>query len=50
MFKIAGIIAFLGIVSQKYAIWFVLVPAIFVAVYTIVYSYFEYQKETGKKK
>ncbi len=48
LFKIAGIIALLGILFQKYALFFVLVPIISVAIYTIVYSYFEYQKETKK--
>ncbi len=44
LFKIAGILAFLGIIFQEYAIWFVVVPVLAVAVYTVVYSYFEYQK------
>jgi uncharacterized membrane protein len=45
LFKIAGIAAFAGIFFQSYALFFMLVPAILAAVYTIVYSYFEYQKE-----
>lgn len=45
LFKIAGIIAFAGALFQNYAFLFILVPAIFVAVYTIFYSYFEYKKE-----
>ena len=45
LFKIAGILALFGVLFQKYALLFVLVPVIFVAVYTIVYSYFEYQKQ-----
>ena len=44
LFKIAGIFTFLGILFQKYALLFVLVPIITVAIYTIVYSYFEYNK------
>ena len=48
LFKAAGIIAFLGVVFPGYAIFLVLVPAIFVAAYTIVYSYFEYQREVVK--
>lgn len=44
LFKIAGIIAVIGVLFQKYALFFVLVPAISVAAYTIVYSYFEYNK------
>jgi uncharacterized membrane protein len=45
LFKIAGVIAVVGIFSQSYAVFFVLVPVLLVAAYTIVYSYFEYQKE-----
>jgi uncharacterized membrane protein len=45
LFKIAGIIAFAGLLAGKYAIWFILVPVLAVAVFTVVYSYFEYQKE-----
>jgi len=46
LFKIAGIIAFIGVFFQRYVLFFILVPIILVAAYTIVYSYFEYQKET----
>ncbi len=45
LFKVTGIIAFLGIFLPKYAIFFVIIPVISVAVYTIIYSYFEHQKE-----
>jgi uncharacterized membrane protein len=44
LFKIAGVISCLGIFAGVYALWFVLVPALAVAVITVVYSYFEYQK------
>jgi uncharacterized membrane protein len=50
MFKAAGIIALFGVIFQDYAVWLVLVPVIFVVVYTIVYSYIEYQKESKKRK
>ena len=46
LFKIAGVIAFVGVFFQSYALFFVLVPVISVALYTIIYSYIEYQKET----
>ncbi|MFH1859045.1 MAG: SdpI family protein [Patescibacteria group bacterium] len=46
LFKIAGVIAFVGVFFQSYALFFIFVPVILVAVYTIIYSYFEYQKET----
>ncbi len=45
LFKIAGIIALSGAFFQKYALFLVLAPVISVSIYTIVYSYFEYQKE-----
>ncbi|RME29645.1 SdpI family protein [Candidatus Parcubacteria bacterium] len=45
LFKIAGVIAFIGVFFQSYALFFILVPVILVAVYTVIYSYFEYQKE-----
>jgi uncharacterized membrane protein len=49
LFKIAGVIAFLGILLQKYSIWLLLVPALIAGLYPVVYSYFEYQKEIKKK-
>ena len=48
LFKAAGILALIGVLFQRYALWFVIVPVIFVAIYTIVYSYFEYQKQAKK--
>jgi uncharacterized membrane protein len=46
LFKIAGVIALLGVLFQSYALFFILMPVLLVASYTIIYSYFEYQKET----
>jgi uncharacterized membrane protein len=48
LFKIAGVITFVGAFFQKYAIFFIIIPVLVVAVYTIIYSCFEYQKEIGK--
>lgn len=45
LFKIAGVVAFVGIFFQCYTLFFILVPPILVAIYSIIYSYFEYQKE-----
>jgi len=45
LFKITGVVALLGVLLPDYAMLFVLVPILLVAAYTIVYSYFEYQKE-----
>ncbi|MBN2368614.1 SdpI family protein [Candidatus Woesearchaeota archaeon] len=49
LFRIAGIIAFIGIFFGEASIWFVLVPIIFVSLYSIVYSYYIFQKEKRKK-
>jgi len=44
LFKISGLVALLGIFLPSYALFFILVPVIFAVAYTIIYSYFEYQK------
>ena len=44
LFKIAGAIAFLGMFFPNFAFFFVLSPVILVAIYTTIYSYFEYKK------
>jgi uncharacterized membrane protein len=46
LFKIAGVISFIGALAGQYAMWFILVPVLLVAVFTVTYSYFEFQKET----
>jgi len=48
LFKIAGVITLLAIFFNSFAIIFILVPVILISIYTIVYSYFEYQKEKSK--
>lgn len=45
LFKIAGVIALFGIFFPKQSILFVIVPVLLVTVYTLIYSYFAYQKE-----
>jgi uncharacterized membrane protein len=45
LFKVAGVVSLFGIFFQNYALLFVLLPLILVAVYTIIYSYVEYQKQ-----
>jgi uncharacterized membrane protein len=45
LFKIAGVITLSAIFFQKFAIFIIVVPVIIVSIYTVVYSYFEYQKE-----
>ena len=51
LFKIAGVISCLGIFAGVYALWFVLIPMLSVAVITVAYSYYEFQKElkSGEK-
>lgn len=44
-FKIAGIVIMLGTLIAAYAVWLILVMAIGTTVYTVVYSYKEYQNE-----
>ena len=50
LFKTVGLVALLGVFFQKYAIFFVLVPVVLVSLFTIVYSYFEYQKERATQQ
>jgi len=45
LFKIAGIIAIFGTFFSEFAVFFIIVPAFFIAGFTVVYSYVEYQKE-----
>jgi uncharacterized membrane protein len=44
LFKLAGIIALIGIFFQKYAIWFIIVPVIIFSIYIVVYSYIIYKR------
>lgn len=45
LFKIGGVIVFIAVFFQKYMLFFILIPVLSIAVYTLVYSYLEYQKE-----
>ena len=45
LFKLAGIASFLGILAGPWAFAFILVPAIAVMVYTVVYSYLLFRDE-----
>ena len=45
LFKLAAIIALLGLFIQKYAVWLIIGPILAFALYLVVYSYIEYQKE-----
>lgn len=52
LFKLAGVVSMIGILSGIYAWLFVLVPIVAVAIYTVVYSYVEFERErkTGAEK
>jgi uncharacterized membrane protein len=45
LFKAAGVVAFLGALLPAYALFFIIVPVIAVALYTVVYSYVEFVKQ-----
>jgi uncharacterized membrane protein len=45
LFRIAGIVAVLGAFFPELALFFIIGPALFIAGFTAVYSYLEYQKE-----
>ena len=45
LFKIAGLLALIAVFFDSYAIFVIIVPVIIVSIYTVIYSYFEYQKE-----
>lgn len=46
LFKITGVVGLLGVLFHDYAMLFILMPVILITAYTVLYSYFEYQKET----
>jgi uncharacterized membrane protein len=46
LFKMSGILALAGTFSRDLAFFLILVPVLFSAAYTVVYSYREYQRET----
>jgi uncharacterized membrane protein len=48
LFKVAGIITLVGAFFRNYVLFFIIIPVLVIAVYTLVYSYFEYQKEASK--
>lgn len=47
LFKFSGVVAFFGVFFPDYALFFMVVPVVLVSVYTVVYSYFEFQREVG---
>ncbi len=45
LLKASGVVALLGIFFPSYAVLIIAVPAILIAVYSVVYSYIQYQRE-----
>lgn len=45
LFKVAAVIALLGMFLPAYAILLILLPVVLAAVYLVLYSYYEYKKE-----
>jgi len=45
LFKVAGVIALLGVFFQKHTLFFILIPAIAIVVFSFIYSYVAYKKE-----
>jgi len=50
LFKISAVLTLIGIFFEAYAIYIMLVPILLSTVYVILYSYFEFQKQTRKKR
>ena len=48
LFKIAGVVAILGIFAGKNAFWFAIIPVLAFTVFLVVYSYFEHKKAASK--
>ncbi len=44
LFKAAGVLALFGVFTERFAIYFMVGPVLFASLYTIIYSYTEYQK------
>jgi len=45
LFRVAGVVVGFGLLFPGYALLFMLIPALLVTVFSIVYSYVEYQKQ-----
>jgi uncharacterized membrane protein len=45
LLKIAGVITSVGVFFQKYMLFFIIIPVVVAAIYAIIYSYIEYQRE-----
>lgn len=45
LFKVAGALIFIGILFDQYAMWIVIITALWAGLYPVIYSYFEYKKD-----
>ena len=45
LFKISGLLALIGLFFPDYSLWFILVPSIGSALFTVVYSYIIFERE-----
>lgn len=45
LFKIAGIVALLGLLFPSLGIYFIIIPALIATLYTFIYSYWAYRQE-----
>lgn len=50
LFKACGVVAFFGLVVEQFAMYFMVLPVILVAVYTTVFSYSEHQRQIKVEK
>ena len=49
LFKVCGLLALFGIISEWFALVLILAPIILVSIYLTTYSYFEYQRQLPKR-
>jgi uncharacterized membrane protein len=49
LFKIAGAVALIGVFFGRYAFLFILIPVVLISLYTVIYSYIEFQREIKEK-
>ena len=50
LFKLAGLISILGVIFPDIAFWLVIIPVLLFTVFSVVFSYILYQKETKAPK
>ncbi|MFC2038978.1 SdpI family protein [Chloroflexota bacterium] len=50
LFKLAGVVCFIGVFVPDYAIVLIIAPAFLVTVITVLYSWLEYRKETANRE